>query len=134
MSKTFTNFVHALVAVLAGNAAYFLLVKYLPERARHTAFHIDLGMVVDFWLCLVVLGLIKTIARRRQDAKPPKAQGLVIGCLDFGQRCLTLSSTAGYFRNLGSSPIEKIESGQPNAEDFHAVRRESGGPLHVRSG
>jgi len=73
MSKTATNFVHALVAVLAGNAAYFLLVKCLPPRAHHAPFHIDLGMVVDFWLCLAVLGLIKTIARRRRDAKPPNA-------------------------------------------------------------
>lgn len=72
MSKTAANFVHALAAVLIGNAAYFLLVKYLPARAHHAAFHIDLGMVVDFWLCLVVLGLIKTITRRESDPKPPK--------------------------------------------------------------
>ena len=66
MSKsTVVNFVHALVAVLAGNAAYFLLVPYLPARARHSAFHYDLGMLVDFWICLVIFGLIKTIARYR---------------------------------------------------------------------
>ncbi len=73
MSKSVANFVHALAAVLIGNAAYFLLARYLPPRARHAAFQIDLGMVVDFWICLVVLGLIKTIARWRRDSKPPRA-------------------------------------------------------------
>ena len=62
MSKTIANFVHALVAVVAGNAAYFLLMNYLPPRARHVPFRIDLGLVVDFWLCLVAFGLVKIIA------------------------------------------------------------------------
>jgi hypothetical protein len=73
MSKSVANFVHALAAVLIGNAAYFLLVRHLPPRARHTAFQIDLGMVVDFWICLIVLGLIKTIARWRRASKSPEA-------------------------------------------------------------
>jgi len=69
MSKSAANFLHALVAVLAGNAAYFLLERYLPTRAHHVPFKIDLGMVVDFWFCLVVFGIIKTIAGRRQRSK-----------------------------------------------------------------
>jgi hypothetical protein len=64
MSKATANFIHALIAVLAGNGAYFLLMKYLPPRARHAPFQIDLGLVVDFWFCLVVFGIIKTIAGR----------------------------------------------------------------------
>ena len=72
MSKAAANFMHALAAVLAGNAAYFLLMKYLPPRVRHVPFQIDLGLVVDFWLCLVAFGLIKTVARRRPDATPPR--------------------------------------------------------------
>jgi len=52
--------------VLAGNAAYFLAEKYLPARAHHAPFKIDLGMVVDFWFCLVVFGIIKTVAARRR--------------------------------------------------------------------
>ena len=73
MSESVANFVHALAAVLVGNAAYFLLVRYLPARAHHAPFQIDLGMVVDFWICLVVLGLIKTITRTKRDSKSPKA-------------------------------------------------------------
>ena len=66
MSKSAANFLHALVAVLAGNAVYFLLEKYLPASARHSPFKIDLGMLVDFWFCLVVFGIIKTVAARRR--------------------------------------------------------------------
>jgi len=72
MSKQAANLIHALIAVLVGNAAYFLLVRYLPPKAHHAPFHIDLGMVLDFWICLVVFGLIKTIAGRR-SSKPPRA-------------------------------------------------------------
>lgn len=63
-----SNFVHALIAVLAGNALYFLVMPYLPLPARHVAPHLDLGLVVDFWFCLVILGIVKTIARRRTEA------------------------------------------------------------------
>ena len=72
MAKQVTNFIHALVAVLAGNAAYFLLVRYLPPVARHVPFRVDLGLVVDFWFCLVVFGIIKTVAGRRRDSSRPK--------------------------------------------------------------
>jgi len=72
MSRQATNFVHALAAVLAGNAIYFLLVRYLPLGARHQRSRIDLGMVVDFLICLAALGMIKAIAGRRSDSDPPK--------------------------------------------------------------
>lgn len=72
MSKAVANFVHALAAVLIGNAVYFLIVRYLPPQAHHAAFRVDLGMVVDFWICLVVLGLIKTVARWRRNPKSTK--------------------------------------------------------------
>jgi hypothetical protein len=69
MTKPVANFVHALVAVLAGNAAYFLLVRYLPPRAHHAPFRIDLGLVVDFWFCLVALGVVKAVAGRKRGSK-----------------------------------------------------------------
>lgn len=50
----------ALAAVLLGNAAYLLLSPYLPARARHQVFKFDVGMLVDFWFCLVAFGLIRT--------------------------------------------------------------------------
>jgi len=69
VSKSTANFFHALVAVLAGNAIYFLLEKHLPVRAHHSPLTIDWGMVVDFWFCLVVFGIIKTVAARRRTSK-----------------------------------------------------------------
>jgi hypothetical protein len=62
------NFLHALIAVLAGNAAYFLLLPYLPSSARHVTLHVDLGLAVDFWLCLVALGVVKTIVWWKQES------------------------------------------------------------------
>ncbi|HEY1264630.1 MAG TPA: hypothetical protein VGF06_13975 [Terriglobales bacterium] len=60
------NFLQALIAVLAGNAAYFLLMPHLPSPARHVAFRIDLGLAVDFWFCLVALAVVKTVVWRRR--------------------------------------------------------------------
>jgi hypothetical protein len=54
------NFVQALAAVILGNVAYFLLAPTFPPVARHHPFHFDLGMLLDFWLCLVAYGLIRT--------------------------------------------------------------------------
>lgn len=55
------NFFHALVAVLAGNAAYLLLMPHLPLAVQHRTSHYDLGLVVDFLFCLVALGLVKMV-------------------------------------------------------------------------
>lgn len=57
------NFAQSLIAVLAGNLVYFLLMPYLPAAARHNPMRFDLGVVVDFWFCLVFLGAIKTISK-----------------------------------------------------------------------
>ena len=54
------NFVESLLAVLLGNAAYYVLMPSLPPAARHRLFQIDLGLVVDFWFCVVAFGLIRT--------------------------------------------------------------------------
>jgi hypothetical protein len=64
-----TNFVQALVAVLAGNAAYFLLMPYLPLIARHVPFRTDLGLAVDAGFCLVALGVVKLVSGRKQESK-----------------------------------------------------------------
>ncbi|HEY7617519.1 MAG TPA: hypothetical protein VH744_12000 [Terriglobales bacterium] len=72
MSKAaMNNFLHALAAVQAGNAAYFLLMPYLPRWAQHVIFHNDLGLLVDFALCLGLFLIIKTAAARN---RPPHAK------------------------------------------------------------
>ena len=65
------NFLQSLVAVVVGNAMYFLLLPYLPRAAQHVTFRFDLGLVVDFWMCLVVYGLLevaKRWSRHRRNA------------------------------------------------------------------
>ena len=57
------NFLQSLAAVLAGNIVYFLLMPHLPPAARHNPARLDLGVIVDFWFCLVFLGVIKTVTR-----------------------------------------------------------------------
>jgi hypothetical protein len=58
------NFVQSLVAVIAGNIVYFLVMPYLPAAAQHNPMRrLDLGVVVDFWFCLVFLGAIKTLTK-----------------------------------------------------------------------
>lgn len=44
-------------AILLGNAAYFLLYPYLPIAAQHRN-QVDLGTLVDLWLCVVFYGFI----------------------------------------------------------------------------
>ena len=62
------NFVQALIAVVVGNAVYFVLMPHLPPAARHAPFKTDIGLVVDFWFCLVVFGLVKTAAARKRHS------------------------------------------------------------------
>ena len=69
MSGSATNFLHALAAVLGGNALYFLVEKYLPPAARHSLFKMDLGMVVDFCMCLALFLIIKSLAGRSDATK-----------------------------------------------------------------
>ncbi len=69
MSRSAANFLHALTAVVGGNVLYFLLEKYLPAPAHHALFKADLGMVVDFCICLVFFLIIKTLAARSDQTK-----------------------------------------------------------------
>lgn len=57
------NFFKSLVAVLLGNATYFALMPFLPVQARHRPSALDLGLVIDFWICLVFYGIIELGAR-----------------------------------------------------------------------
>jgi hypothetical protein len=65
VSKPFVwiDYLQALLAIILGNVAYFLLMPSLPAVARHHRFHVDLGTLIDFWFCLVAYGLIRTSRR-----------------------------------------------------------------------
>ena len=56
-----------LLAVLGGNLLYFIvLLPYLPPAARHRPGALDLGLVVDFWICLALYGLLAFTFRHRR--------------------------------------------------------------------
>ena len=47
-----------LLAILTGNILYFLLLPYLPRELQHKTQHIDLGLALDFILCVAIYFLI----------------------------------------------------------------------------
>ena len=53
------NLLQAFFAVVLGNLVYFFLgpAFHLPA---HRPFQFDWGLIVDFWLCVVAYGLIRT--------------------------------------------------------------------------
>jgi purine-cytosine permease-like protein len=66
------NFWRSLAAVLIGNALYFACSRFLPPAARHSRAGFDLGLVVDFWFCLVVLGLLELWNRHKKTLRGPR--------------------------------------------------------------
>jgi hypothetical protein len=50
-----------LVAVLAGNIAYLFIEPQLPTAMRHRMFRVDLGLAIDFLMCVAIYGLIRLV-------------------------------------------------------------------------
>ena len=60
------NLWQAVIAVVAGNAIYFLVLwPYLPPTARHDVYRLDIGLLFDFWVCAACFGVVKLIWKRR---------------------------------------------------------------------
>jgi hypothetical protein len=66
------NFWRSLAAVLIGNALYSACSHFLPPAARHNRAGFDLGLVVDFWFCLVVMGLLELWYRHKKTLRGPR--------------------------------------------------------------
>jgi hypothetical protein len=64
--RTPKNFLDALLAVLSGNAIYYLLMPHLPPVARHRLFQEDWGLLVDFAICTVIFVAVK-LAQRTEE-------------------------------------------------------------------
>jgi hypothetical protein len=59
-----SNLAKSFVAVISGNAIYFiLLMPLLPAAAQHRPKRLDLGLLFDFWVCLVCYGVVEIISR-----------------------------------------------------------------------
>ena len=55
----------ALAAVIIGNTVYFAMQRLLPARGHHDPFRIDLGLLVDFWVCAVVFSILLVAFRSK---------------------------------------------------------------------
>jgi hypothetical protein len=53
-----------LIAILLGNVIYYYsIVPHLSKAFQHTGYRIDLGMLLDFVICVAVYGLIRLGSR-----------------------------------------------------------------------
>ena len=50
-----------LVAILAGNILFLLIEPQLPSMLRHRMFRVDLGLGIDFLICVAVYGLVYAV-------------------------------------------------------------------------
>lgn len=66
------NFLDALLAVLAGNAIYFLLMPHLPMAARHRLFREDWGLLVDFIICAAIFATVKMVRAHEGGERRPR--------------------------------------------------------------
>lgn len=48
-----------LVAVLGGNIVYLAIEPELPALFRHRMFQVDLGLALDFLICVVLYGVVR---------------------------------------------------------------------------
>ena len=66
-----------IVAVLAGNFIYFVVLwSWLPPHARHRRNQIDLGLLIDFWICLFIYGLLAFTFHRKKNVEPADRKAL----------------------------------------------------------
>jgi hypothetical protein len=63
-NTTVRNFLDALLAVLVGNAIYFLVMPHLPVTMRHSWFKEDWGLLVDFLICTAIFVSVKIVRAR----------------------------------------------------------------------
>jgi hypothetical protein len=67
----FRRILKQLIAIVLGNLLYFfLLMPHLPPAGRHYPDRLDLGLLVDFWVCVVLYGIIEWIDKKwRRDGQ-----------------------------------------------------------------
>jgi hypothetical protein len=59
--STIRRWAEYLVAVLAGNIIYLAIEPQLPSPLRHRMFKVDLGLALDFLICVTLYGLIRLV-------------------------------------------------------------------------
>jgi hypothetical protein len=73
LGMTPRRWVEYTAAILAGNAIYFLILyPDFPPALQHRPFRVDVGLVIDFFCCVVVYAVIRlgvTQARRMNEGR-----------------------------------------------------------------
>jgi hypothetical protein len=65
------RFLKSLLAILAGNGIYFVIISYLPPTLQHQPFQIDWGLATDFWLCVCCWGILDLLENLQWKNPPP---------------------------------------------------------------
>jgi hypothetical protein len=59
------GFWKSFIAIVAGNLLYFfVLMPHLPPSAQHARNRLDLGLIIDFWICVVLWGVLDFVVKR----------------------------------------------------------------------
>jgi len=66
------RWVEYLVAILAGNAIYFAVVLPAMPGLSHEPFRLDLGLLVDFAMCVLVYVAIRLGSRHAKNRLPSR--------------------------------------------------------------
>jgi hypothetical protein len=59
-----------LLAIVLGNGLYFSLAPHFPLLAQHKPYRVDLGLVIDFWFCLGIYGMLESADFLHRRSKP----------------------------------------------------------------
>ena len=62
-----TRYWKVATAVVGGNILYYgVLERLMPPGARHRLYQFDWGLVVDFWICLALYGVLNLVSPDRK--------------------------------------------------------------------
>ncbi len=70
------RFLKQLIAVVVGNLLYlFVLMPHLPPAGQHRPDRLDLGLIVDFWVCVALYGVVELLDKWWRRRHPPSPEG-----------------------------------------------------------
>lgn len=67
------RWIEYLIAILAGNAIYFAVVLPALPGLSHEPFQLDLGLLVDFGICVLVYAAIRLGSRQARMTRRENA-------------------------------------------------------------
>ncbi len=65
MKFSIGKFTKIFVAVIGGNAIYYVFEDNLPAVFHHRIFSFDWGLLLDFWICVFLWMILDLIGRLR---------------------------------------------------------------------